>query len=78
YDPGLLMQGSWVQICWALLSGISAVFAFAYMWMGYIKKPISLVMRVLLAVSGVMCLMVWPAVTLGGFAILVAVYFLNR
>ena len=35
YDPGLLMQGSWAQIGWALLSGVGAVFAFAGMWMGY-------------------------------------------
>lgn len=78
YDPGLLMQGSWAQIGWALLSGISAVFAFAYMWMGYIKRPLNLVMRLLLAVSGVLCLTVWPATTIAGFVILVAVYFMNR
>ena len=78
YDPGLLMRGSWAQISWAVLSGIGAVFAFAYMWMGYIKKPINIVMRLLLAVSGVMCLMSWPAVTIAGLAILVVVYFINR
>ena len=78
YDPGLLMQGNWMQICWALVSGISAVFAFAYMWMGYIKKPINLVMRILLCASGVLCLTVWPASTIAGLVILVAVYILNR
>ncbi len=78
YDPGLLMQGSWAQIGWALLSGIGAVFSFAYMWMGYIKKPINIVMRLLLCVAGVMCLMVWPAVTVAGLVILAAVCFINR
>ena len=77
YDPGLLMQGSWAQIGWALLSGIGAVFSFAYMWMGYIKKPINIVMRLLLCVAGVMCLMVWPAATIAGLVILVAVYALS-
>ncbi|MBR4195409.1 MAG: TRAP transporter permease [Synergistaceae bacterium] len=77
YDPGLLMQGSWAQICWALLSGIGAVFAFAYMWMGYIRKPLNVVMRLLLAVSGVLCLMVWPAATIAGLVILVGVYALS-
>ena len=78
YDPGLLMQGSGGQILWALASGIGAVFSFAYMWMGYIKKPINIVTRFLLAVSGVLCLMVWPYATIAGLAILVAVYFMNR
>ena len=78
YDPGLLMQGSWVQICWAVLSGVGAVFAFAGMWMGYLVKPMNLVMRLLLCVSGVLCLTVWPASTIAGLVILVAVYVLNR
>ena len=78
YDPGLLMQGSWAQIGWAVLSGLGAVFSFAYMWMGYIKKPINVVMRILLCVAGVLCLTVWPASTVAGLVILVAVYVLNR
>ena len=78
YDPGLLMQGNWIQICWALLSGIGAVFSFAYMWMGYIHKPINALMRILLCISGVLCLTVWPMSTAVGLVILIAVYVLNR
>ena len=78
YDPGLLMQGSGGEILWALASGIGAVFSFAYMWMGYINKPLNLVTRLLLAVSGVLCLMVWPYATIAGLSILVAIYFMNR
>ncbi|MBQ4432221.1 MAG: TRAP transporter fused permease subunit [Synergistaceae bacterium] len=77
YDPGLLMQGSWAEIGWAVISGVGAVFAFAYMWMGYIRKPLNLVMRLLLLVAGVLCLMVWPAATIAGLVILVAVYALS-
>ncbi len=77
YDPGLLIQGSWAQIGWALISGTGAVFAFAGMWMGYLKTPLNLLMRVLLAVSGVLCLTVWPATTVTGLVILIAVYFLS-
>lgn len=78
YDPGLLMQGSWAQIGWALISGIGAVFAFAGMWMGYLKAPLNVLMRALLLVSGVLCLSVWPATTTAGLVILAAVYFLNK
>ena len=77
YDPGLLMQGSWAQIGWALLSGIGAVFAFAGMWMGYLKKPLNLFMRVLLLISGVLCLAVWPVLTVSGLVILIGVYFIS-
>ena len=77
YDPGLLMQGSWAQIGWALLSGIGAVFSFAYMWMGYIKKPIFVIQRILLCIAGVLCLMVWPVATVAGLVILAGVYALS-
>ncbi|MBQ6112462.1 MAG: TRAP transporter fused permease subunit, partial [Synergistaceae bacterium] len=77
YDPGLLMQGSWTQICWALVSGTGAVISFAGMWMGYLKTNLNLLMRVLLCVSGVLCLTVWPASTIAGLVILIAVYVLN-
>lgn len=78
YDPGLLMQGSWAQIGWALLSGIGAVFAFAGMWMGYLSAPMNIFMRLLLLVSGVLCLSVWPSTTVAGLVILIAVYILNK
>ncbi|MBQ7197280.1 MAG: TRAP transporter large permease subunit, partial [Synergistaceae bacterium] len=77
YDPGLLMQGSWAQIGWALISGVGAVIAFAGMWMGYLKTNLNILMRVLLLVSGVLCLTVWPATTAAGLVILIAVYFIS-
>ncbi len=78
YDPGLLMQGNAAQICWALLSGIGAVFAFAGMWMGYLKKPLNLLMRILLGIAGVLCLSVPPVATISGIVILIAVYAISR
>ena len=77
YDPGLLMQGNWAQICWALLSGVGAVISFAGMWMGYLKTPLNILMRVLLLVSGVLCLTVWPMSTIAGLVILAVVYILS-
>ncbi len=77
YDPGLLMQGSWVQICWALVSGIGAVFAFAGMWMGYLRTHLNLFTRLLLCVSGVLCLSVWPITTIAGLIILIAVFLIS-
>ena len=77
YDPGLLMQGTWAQIGWAVLSGIGAVVSFAGMWMGYLRKPLGLVMRLLLCVSGVLCLTVWPATTIAGLVIVAAVYVIS-
>ena len=78
YDPGLLMQGNAMQIGWALVSGVGAVFAFAGMWMGYLSGPLNLLARVALCASGVLCLTVWPAATVAGLALLVAVYVLSR
>ena len=78
YDPGLLMQGNAMQIGWALVSGVGAVFAFAGMWMGYLSGPLNLLMRVALCASGVLCLTAWPATTVAGLALLVAVYVLSR
>ena len=78
YDPGLLMQGNAMQIGLALVSGVGAVFAFAGMWMGYLSGPLNLLMRVALCASGVLCLTVWPATTVAGLALLVAVYVLSR
>ncbi|MBQ6774525.1 MAG: TRAP transporter permease [Synergistaceae bacterium] len=77
YDPGLLMQGSWTQICWALLSGVGAVISFAGMWMGYLKTPLNVMMRALLLVSGVLCLTVWPMSTITGLVLLVIVYVIS-
>jgi TRAP-type uncharacterized transport system fused permease subunit len=56
YDPGLLLQGSAITNIWAIISGIIAIFAFGYFWMGYITRPIPWWVRILLFLAGVVTL----------------------
>ncbi|MCR5347108.1 MAG: TRAP transporter large permease subunit [Fretibacterium sp.] len=78
YDPGLLMQGNAMQIGWALVSGVGAVFAFAGMWMGYLSGPLNLPARMALCASGILCLTVWPVTTIAGLVLLIAVHILSK
>ena len=78
YDPGLLMRGGPAAVGWGLLSGVSAVVAFASMWMGYMNGPLNLLTRLVLCVAGVLVLSVWPAVTALGLALLAAVWLFTR
>ncbi len=74
YDPGLLMQGNLATNCWAIASGTSAVFAFAYMWMGYIKTPIPLWLRLVLCGAGLACLTAYPSFILVGIALTIGAF----
>lgn len=83
YDPGILMQGSLVTNGWAIASGVGAVFAFAYMWMGYIKTNIPIWLRLTLGAAGLACLTPFPLfVTAGilvtGGAFVYSKYYLSR
>lgn len=69
YDPGLLMQGDFATNCWAIASGIGAVFAFAYVWMGYIKTPIPAWLRFALCAAGLACLTPYPSFILAGLVV---------
>lgn len=53
YDPGLLMQGGIGANLWAVASGVIAIFAFGYFWMGYITRPIPVWLRGILLAAGV-------------------------
>ena len=74
YDPGLLMQGDFSQNAWAVLSGFTSMFAFAYMWMGYISKPIPAWMRLLLGAAGLACLTPYPSYIAGGLVVTIAAF----
>ena len=78
YDPGLLMQGDFSQNAWAVLSGVTAMFAFAYMWMGYISKPIPGWMRALLGAAGIACLTPYQAYIAVGLAVTIAAFVYSR
>lgn len=78
YDPGLLMQGDLAANLWAVISGIGAVFAFAFMWMGYIKTPIQLWLRLALAFAGLACLTPYPPLILAGVVITAAAYIYSK
>ena len=69
YDPGLLMQGNLTTNLWAVASGLAAMFAFAFVWMGYISSPIPLWLRGLLLGAGLLCLTPMPFYILIGIAI---------
>ena len=78
YDPGLLMQEDAVGIAWSLVSGVGAVFAFAYAWMGYIRVPIPIWLRVVLIAAGLLCLSpIRPAIVLG-VLLIIGGYWLGR
>jgi len=53
YDSGLLLQGGLIANLWAIASGIIAIFAFGYFWMGYITRLIPLWLRAILLAAGV-------------------------
>jgi len=53
YDPGLLMMGSSMQIFWAVISGITVIFAFSAFWIGYAYGPLGWIERGILCVAGV-------------------------
>ena len=78
YDPGLLMQGGWMKIAWSLISGVGSVFAFACMWMGYIKSNLPLWLRGLLGVAGVLCLSPIDAAVVAGLILVVGAYLYSK
>jgi TRAP-type uncharacterized transport system fused permease subunit len=53
YDPGLLMQGGIGANLQAVATGVIAIFAFGFFWMGYITRPIPFWLRGLLLAGGV-------------------------
>lgn len=78
YDPGLLMQGDLSQNAWAILSGVTSMFAFAYMWMGYISKPIPAWLRVVLGAAGIACLTPHRTYILIGLLVTIAAFLYSK
>lgn len=78
YDPGLLMQGTLTQNLWAILSGVTAMFAFAYVWMGYITEPIPLWLRGILMGAALLCLTPNPLLILVGCLLTIGAFFYSK
>ena len=78
YDPGLLMQGGAIRIAWALLSGVGAVFAFACMWMGYMRSLIPLWLRALLGLAGLLCLSPFSAAVAAGLVVVAGAWLYSK
>lgn len=78
FDPGLLMQGDWTANAWAILSGVTSVFSFAYMWMGYIKSSIPLWLRLILGAAGIACLTSNPIYILAGVIVTLGAFFYSK
>ncbi|MEJ5183843.1 MAG: TRAP transporter permease [Rectinemataceae bacterium] len=57
YDPGLLLQSSAGANILAIFTAVVSVLAFGYLWVGYIRHPIPLWMRLPLLAAGVLALM---------------------
>jgi len=56
YDPGILLAGGLSANLWAIASGVIALFAFGYFWIGYITRPIPIWLRAILLAAGVAAL----------------------
>lgn len=79
YNPGILMQGDLAANLWAIVSGITALFAFAYMWMGYIKSEIPNLLRVLLGIAGtVSCVTESPVIAVAAAAFTISAFIYSK
>jgi len=56
YDPGLLLQSTAMANILAIVTAVVSVLAFGYFWVGYIKYPIPVWMRVILLGAGILAL----------------------
>jgi len=61
----------------AILTAVVAVLAFGYFWVGYIKHPIPIWMRIILLAAGVLALMPQPLYVGIALAIVALCYILS-
>ncbi|ACZ19696.1 TRAP transporter, 4TM/12TM fusion protein [Thermanaerovibrio acidaminovorans DSM 6589] len=66
YDQGILLQGTWAQNVWGILSCVAAVFAIGFGIMGYCQRTLIPLERGLFLVLGLACLVPNHMVTIGG------------
>lgn len=81
YYPGLLLQGSWIEISSSILVGVMVVFGLAVAIIGWFTRPMSAVWRLAFALASVLMLYVTPWTTIVGvvvFAALVAGVHMTR
>ncbi len=78
FDPGLLLQGSWYVNTLGVISGIVAMFSLGFALIGYIDRPISWLVRIILVASALLVLTPYPAGIVAGTLILLAVYAWSR
>jgi len=77
YDSGLLLQSTAMANIFAILTAVVAVLAFGYFWVGYIKHPIPIWMRIILLAAGVLALMPQPLYVGIAMAIVALCYILS-
>ncbi len=74
YDPGLLLQGTWIQNVLGMLSGAAVMFSLGFALMGYINVPLTWLERGLLMVASILVLTPKPVFILAGSLLLAAVW----
>ncbi len=70
FGPALLMQGTAAEIALAAASGVISVFCFAAGIVGWLRRPLGLVMRLVLMAAGLLLLYQTLATDLVGLAVL--------
>ena len=76
FGPGLLMDGSVIELVLAFITGCAGVFAIAACVTGYLRSTLSLVPRVLVGLAGIALLYQGIVTDLVGLGILALVWFL--
>jgi len=78
YGPGLLAQGSVVEIALAVLSGVGGVFILATAIVGYFRGDLSVPIRIAVAIAGVLMLSQGIVSDLAGAALAIALVYGSR
>lgn len=78
YDPGLLLQSSWIGNSLSLLSGLAALFGVAFGFVGYARGPINVVWRGLFFAAVFVALLDTPVLSLTGCAAVALLWFVSN
>jgi TRAP-type uncharacterized transport system fused permease subunit len=78
YGPPLLMQGAFVNVAIAAITGLAGVFCIAAFVVGCLQKPLPLVNRISMGVAGLMLLIPGVLSDAAGIIILVVLLQLER
>ncbi len=75
YDSGIILSGSLLHNCTAIVGGVAAVFAFGHAMEGYASAPMPLWLRAVLVAAGVLCFVPVLYCKAAGVCLVVAMLF---